>query len=120
MIQFTPRPAPSEVKAFIGQVVTDLSAAFSGVLINVGCELDLYQATGDLGAYTSVALATTLARLMVGAASSAAARFSVVIGTISQGFCGVYQDRLPFADYLKRHRRRPLPAVPCERKRTGS
>jgi hypothetical protein len=26
----------------------------------------------------------------------------VVIGAISQGFGGVYQDRLPFADYLIR------------------
>jgi hypothetical protein len=28
MTQFTPPPAPSEVEAFIGQVVTDLSATF--------------------------------------------------------------------------------------------
>jgi hypothetical protein len=57
---------------------------------------------------------------MVGAASLAAARLSVVIGVISQGFGGVYQDRLPFADYLMRHTIRPLPAVPCQRKGTGS
>src|SRR5215468_354166 len=56
---------------------------------------------------------------MVGAASLAAARLSVVIGAISQGFGGVYQDRFPFADYLRRHRIRPLPTVPCERKGTG-
>jgi hypothetical protein len=31
-----PPPAPSEVEAFIGQVVTDLSATFSGVLVNEG------------------------------------------------------------------------------------
>jgi hypothetical protein len=31
MTQFTPPPAPGEVEAFIGQVVTDLSAAVSGV-----------------------------------------------------------------------------------------
>jgi hypothetical protein len=55
---------------------------------------------------------------MVGAASLAAARFSVVIGAISQGFGGVYQDRLPFADYLKRHRIRPF--RPCHAKGTGS
>jgi hypothetical protein len=36
---------------------------------------------------------------MVGAASLAAACLSVVIGAISQGFGGVYQDRLSFADY---------------------
>ena len=44
MTQFTPPPAPSEVEAFIGQVVPDLSAAFSGVLVNVGRKLGLYQA----------------------------------------------------------------------------
>src|SRR5215471_11536177 len=48
MTQFTPPPAPSEVEAFIGQVVTDLSAAFSGVLVNVGRKLGLYQAMADL------------------------------------------------------------------------
>jgi SAM-dependent methyltransferase len=57
MNQFTPPPAPGEVEAFIGQVVTDLSAAFSGVLVNVGRKLGLYQAMADLGACTSVALA---------------------------------------------------------------
>jgi hypothetical protein len=45
------------VQAFIGQVVTDLSAAFSGVLVNVGRKLGLYQALADLGACTSAALA---------------------------------------------------------------
>src|SRR5262249_28870438 len=57
MTQFVPPPAPSEVEAFIGQVVTDLSAAFSGVLVNVGRRLGLYQAMVELGACTSVALA---------------------------------------------------------------
>ena len=58
MTQFAPPPAPGEVEAFIGQVVTDLSAlAFSGVLVNVGRKLGLYQAMADLGACTSVALA---------------------------------------------------------------
>ena len=57
MTQLTPPPAPSEVEAFIGQVVTDLSAAFSGVLVNVGRKLGLYQAMADLGTCTSVALA---------------------------------------------------------------
>jgi hypothetical protein len=52
-----PPPAPSEVEAFIGQVVTDLSATFSGVLVNVGRKLGLYQKMADLGACTSVALA---------------------------------------------------------------
>ena len=57
MTQFTPPPAPDEVEAFIGHVVTDLSAAFSGVLVNVGRKLGLYQAMANLGACTSVALA---------------------------------------------------------------
>ena len=57
MNQFTPPPAPSDVEAFIGQVVTDLSAAFSGVLVNVGRKLGLYQTMADLGAGTSAALA---------------------------------------------------------------
>jgi SAM-dependent methyltransferase len=57
MTQFTPPPAPGEVEAFIGQVVTDLSAAFSGVLVNVGRKLGLYQAMAEMGACTSAALA---------------------------------------------------------------
>jgi len=57
MMRSIPPPAPSEIEAFIGQVVTDLSAAFSGVLINVGRKLGLYQAMADLGACTSAALA---------------------------------------------------------------
>jgi len=57
MTRITPPPAPGEIEAFIGQVVTDLSAAFSGVLVNVGRKLGLYKAMADLGACTSVALA---------------------------------------------------------------
>jgi SAM-dependent methyltransferase len=57
MTKFTSPPAPGEVEAFIGQVVTDLSATFSGVLVNVGRKLGLYQAMADLGPCTSVALA---------------------------------------------------------------
>jgi SAM-dependent methyltransferase len=57
MAQSIASPAPSEVKAFMGQVIADLSAAFSGVLVNVGRRLGLYQAMADLGACTSVALA---------------------------------------------------------------
>lgn len=57
MTQLTPPPAPGEVEAFIGRVVTDLGAAFSGVLVNVGRKLGLYQAMANLGACTSVALA---------------------------------------------------------------
>jgi 2-polyprenyl-3-methyl-5-hydroxy-6-metoxy-1,4-benzoquinol methylase len=57
MIQFTPSPAPGEIESFIGQVITDLGAAFSGVLVNVGRKLGLYQAMADIGTCTSVALA---------------------------------------------------------------
>jgi hypothetical protein len=120
MTESTPPPAPSKVEAFIGQVVTELRADLFSVLVNAARQLDLHQVMADLGACTSGALAAMLARLVFGAGSLAAARLSVVIGAISQGFGGVYQDRLPFADYLKRHRIRPLPAVPSERKGTGS
>ncbi len=57
MTQLTPPPAPGEIEAFIGQVVTDLSAAFSGVLVNVGRKLGLYQAMVDIGPCTSAQLA---------------------------------------------------------------
>ncbi len=57
MTRFTPPPAPGDVEAFIGQVVTDLGATFSGVLVNIGRKLGLYQAMADLGACTSAALA---------------------------------------------------------------
>ena len=50
-------PAPGEIEAFIGQVVTDLGAAFSGVLVNVGRRLGLYRAMAELGPCTSAALA---------------------------------------------------------------
>src|SRR6476619_5502078 len=62
MTQFSAPPAPGEVEAFIGQVVTDLSAAFSGALVNVGRKLGLYRAMDDLGACTSRALCTRVAR----------------------------------------------------------
>src|ERR1700749_488954 len=57
MTQRTPPPAPGEIEAFIGRVVTDLSATFSGVLVNVGRKLGLYQAMADLGPCTSGTLA---------------------------------------------------------------
>jgi SAM-dependent methyltransferase len=57
MTQLTTPPAPGEIEAFIGQVVTDLGAAFSGVLINVGRKLGLYRAMVDLGPCTSAELA---------------------------------------------------------------
>jgi 2-polyprenyl-3-methyl-5-hydroxy-6-metoxy-1,4-benzoquinol methylase len=57
MAKVTPFPAPADIQAFLGQVVTDLSAAFSGVLVNVGRKLGLYQAMADLGTCTSATLA---------------------------------------------------------------
>jgi hypothetical protein len=57
MTQFTPPLASGEVEPFIGQVVTDLGAAFSGVPVNVGCQLGLYQAMANLGTCASVILA---------------------------------------------------------------
>jgi SAM-dependent methyltransferase len=57
MNQIAPPPTQAEVEAFVGQVVTDLSAAFSGVLVNVGRKLGLYEALADLGASTSEVLA---------------------------------------------------------------
>ena len=57
MTQVTSQPTPTDVQAFIGQVVTDLSAAFSGVLVNVGRKLGLYQAMADIGPCSSAALA---------------------------------------------------------------
>jgi SAM-dependent methyltransferase len=59
MTPLIPAPAPGEVEAFIGRVIADLSAAFSGVLVNVGRKLGLYQAMVDIGACTSAALAET-------------------------------------------------------------
>jgi 2-polyprenyl-3-methyl-5-hydroxy-6-metoxy-1,4-benzoquinol methylase len=52
----SPLPEPKAVEAFVGQVITDLGAAFSGVLINLGRKLGLYQALADLGPCESQAL----------------------------------------------------------------
>lgn len=52
-----PPADPADIEAFVGKVVTDLSAAFSGVLVNVGRKLGLYRALAELGACTSGALA---------------------------------------------------------------
>jgi len=57
MSQLSQSPSHSEVEAFVGQVVTDLSAAVSGVLVNVGRRLGLCQAMAELGACTAAALA---------------------------------------------------------------
>jgi 2-polyprenyl-3-methyl-5-hydroxy-6-metoxy-1,4-benzoquinol methylase len=56
MPPFIPQPEPGEIEAFIGKVLTDLGAAFSGVLVNVGRRLGLYQAMVQVGPCTSVAL----------------------------------------------------------------
>src|SRR5581483_3320156 len=58
-----------------------------------------------------------LAGLMVGAVSPAAAGLSVVIGAISQGFGGVYQDRFPL--YRLRQKtasRDPIYTIACARR----
>jgi hypothetical protein len=108
---------PGDVKALIGRVV----GALSGALFKLGCKLDLHPIMTDLGACTSsVALVTTLARLMLGAAIPIAIRLSVAIGAISQVFGGAYQDCAAIAGYFKRHTTRPHVAVPRERKGTGS
>jgi hypothetical protein len=39
MSQLSQSPSPGDVEAFVGRVVTDLSAAVSGVLVNVGRKL---------------------------------------------------------------------------------
>ena len=57
MTEFTAPPVPSEIEAFIGRVVTDLSAAFSGVLVNVGRKLGLYKTMAAIGPCTSAELA---------------------------------------------------------------
>src|SRR5690606_19486377 len=57
MNQMTVPPARAEIETFVGQVVTDLSAAFSGVLVNVGRKLGLYHALAEIGACTSQELA---------------------------------------------------------------
>ena len=51
------RPCPAEVEAAVDQMITDLGAAFSGVLINVGRRLGLYKAMVELGACDSKQLA---------------------------------------------------------------
>ena len=50
-------PVPAEIEAAVGQTITDLGAAFSGVLVNVGRRLGLYKAMAQMGACTSEQLA---------------------------------------------------------------
>lgn len=47
----------AKVEAFAGQVVTDISATFSGVMTNIGHKLGLYKAMAGAGALTSQQLA---------------------------------------------------------------
>jgi 2-polyprenyl-3-methyl-5-hydroxy-6-metoxy-1,4-benzoquinol methylase len=51
------QPVPEEVDAAVGQMITDLGAAFSGVLVNVGRRLGLYKALSELGPCESGQLA---------------------------------------------------------------
>ncbi|MGD8421699.1 MAG: class I SAM-dependent methyltransferase [Gammaproteobacteria bacterium] len=44
-----PQPDSAEVEAAVGRTITDLGAAFSGVLINIGRRLGLYKALHALG-----------------------------------------------------------------------
>ncbi|MGD8808862.1 MAG: methyltransferase domain-containing protein [Gammaproteobacteria bacterium] len=57
MTQLNPQPAPEEIEAALGQTITDLGAAFSGVLVNVGRRLGLYRTMTEIGACTSEQLA---------------------------------------------------------------
>jgi hypothetical protein len=47
----------SKVEAFAGQVVTDIAAAFSGVMTNIGHKLGLYKAMAGAGWVSSEQLA---------------------------------------------------------------
>ena len=42
-------PLPGDIEAAVGRLITDLGAAFSGVLVNIGRELGLYEAMVELG-----------------------------------------------------------------------
>ena len=50
-------PDMQKVEAFAGQVVTDIAAAFSGVMTNIGHKLGLYKAMADAGWMSSEQLA---------------------------------------------------------------
>jgi len=51
------QPSPADVEAAVGRMITDLGAAFSGVLVNVGRRLGLYKVMFELGACNSAQLA---------------------------------------------------------------
>jgi ubiquinone/menaquinone biosynthesis C-methylase UbiE len=48
---------PAKLEAFVGQAVTDMAAAMSGVLINLGHKLGLYRAMAESGAIKARELA---------------------------------------------------------------
>jgi len=52
-----PQPTPAEIQAAVGQMISDLGAAFSGVLVNIGRRLGLYKAMAEIGVCTSEQLA---------------------------------------------------------------
>ncbi|HZX90577.1 MAG TPA: class I SAM-dependent methyltransferase [Rudaea sp.] len=53
------RPESADIEAAVGQVISDLGAAFSGVLVNVGRRLGLYKAMAELGDCSSEQLAAS-------------------------------------------------------------
>ncbi|MBS0580811.1 MAG: class I SAM-dependent methyltransferase [Proteobacteria bacterium] len=57
MTQVNPPAAPADIEAAVGRTIADLGAAFSGVLVNVGRRLGLYEALARIGACTSEELA---------------------------------------------------------------
>jgi len=61
MTPMTPASDAAEIEAFVGRVMTDLGAACSGVLVNVGRRLGLYKALAEIGPCTSVALSKATA-----------------------------------------------------------
>src|SRR5262245_43657805 len=50
-------PTPAEIEAVVGLTISDLGAAFSGVLVNIGRRLGFYKAMAEIGACTSEQLA---------------------------------------------------------------
>jgi hypothetical protein len=57
MTQLNALPVPAEIEAAVGRTITDLGAAFSGVLVNMGHKLGLYKAMAEIGACTPEQLA---------------------------------------------------------------
>ena len=57
MNQLNAQLVPAEIEAAVGRTITDLGAAFSGVLVNIGHKLGLYKAMTEIGACTPGQLA---------------------------------------------------------------